>query len=126
DRIPGRWPYSGGAAPMPTSEISSPDAPFAVRDRINHQFRMAARPVGLPTREDWAYTEEAVAEPGEGELLVKVLYISLDPAMRGWMNEGRSYVRPVEVGEVMRAIAVGRVLESKNAAFEAGDHVTGL
>src|SRR6266481_5430053 len=55
-----------------------------------------------------------------------VLYISLDPAMRGWMNEGRSYVPPVGIGEVMRAGAAGRVIESKNPGFAIGDHVTGL
>lgn len=90
---------------------------------INHQFRLAARPVGLPKRSDWNYTEEAVPKPGDGEMLVKVLYISLDPAMRGWMNEGRSYIPPVGIGEVMRAGAVGRVLESRHAGFAAGDHV---
>jgi NADPH-dependent curcumin reductase CurA len=92
---------------------------------INHQFRLAARPVGLPKRSDWNYTEEPVREPGEGELLVKVLYISLDPAMRGWMNEGRSYIAPVGIGDVMRAGAVGRVIASKNASFAVGEHVVG-
>jgi NADPH-dependent curcumin reductase CurA len=92
---------------------------------INHQFRLAARPVGLPKRNDWNYTEEPVREPGEGELLVKVLYISLDPAMRGWMNEGRSYIAPVGIGDVMRAGAVGRVIASKNASFAVGEHVVG-
>jgi hypothetical protein len=56
-------------------------------------------------------------------MLVKVLYISLDPAMRGWMNEGRSYIEPVGIGDVMRAGAVGRVIESRNPAFAVGDHV---
>ena len=70
---------------------------------VNHQFRLAARPVGLPKASDWSYTEEPVREPGEGEVLVKVLHLSLDPAMRGWMNEGRSYIAPVGIGDVMRA-----------------------
>ncbi len=74
-------------------------------DLVNHQFRLAARPVGLPKPSDWQYTEEPVSEPGDGEVLVKILYISLDPAMRGWMNEGRSYIAPVAIGEVMRAFA---------------------
>ncbi|MBI3836985.1 MAG: NADP-dependent oxidoreductase [Planctomycetia bacterium] len=91
----------------------------------NHQFRLAARPVGMPKRSDWDYTEEAVREPSDGELLVKVLYISLDPAMRGWMNEGKSYIPPVGIGEVMRAGAVGRVLASKDATYAVGDHVYG-
>ncbi len=92
---------------------------------INHQFRLAARPVGLPKREDWSYTEEPVREPGEGELLVKVLYISLDPAMRGWMNEGKSYIPPAAIGEVMRAGGAGRVVSSKHPGFVAGDYVIG-
>jgi NADPH-dependent curcumin reductase CurA len=91
----------------------------------NHQFRLAARPVGLPKRSDFKYTEEPVRDLNAGEVLVKVNYISLDPAMRGWMNEGRSYVPPVGIGEVMRAGAAGRVVASKNDRFAAGDAVTG-
>jgi len=91
----------------------------------NHQFRLAARPIGMAKRSDWTYAEETVGEPGEGEFLVKILYISLDPAMRGWMNESRSYIAPVGIGEVMRAGAVGRVIASKNPAFAPGDYVYG-
>ena len=93
---------------------------------VNHQFRLAARPIGMPRPSDWSYTEEPVREPGEGELLVKVLFISLDPAMRGWMNEGRSYIAPVELGAVMRALGAGRVVASRNPAFREGDTVTGI
>ena len=92
---------------------------------VNHQFRLAARPVGLPKRSDWSLTEEPVPEPSDGEFLVKILYISLDPAMRGWMNEGRSYIAPVGIGKVMRAGAVGRVIASKHTGFAVGDHVYG-
>jgi NADPH-dependent curcumin reductase CurA len=92
---------------------------------LNHQFRLAARPVGMAKRKDWNYVQEAVGEPGDGEFLVKILYISLDPAMRGWMNEGRSYIPPVAIGEVMRAGATGRVIASKNPAFAPGDYVYG-
>ncbi|MGP4002354.1 NADP-dependent oxidoreductase [Streptomyces sp. 8N706] len=91
-----------------------------------HQFRLAARPVGLPKPSDWDYVEAPVGEPGDGELLVKVLYLSLDPAMRGWMNAGRSYIRPVEIGEVMRAVGVGRVVASRHPDFAVGDHVSGM
>src|SRR5208282_3740680 len=93
---------------------------------LNRQFRLAARPVGLPKRSDWNLTEETIPEPGEGEFLVKILLLSLDPAMRGWMNEGRSYIAPVGIGEVMRAGGVGRVVASKHSGFVAGDHVSGL
>jgi NADPH-dependent curcumin reductase CurA len=91
----------------------------------NLQVRLAARPVGMPKRSDWSFTEEAVREPGDGEILVKIDYVSLDPAMRGWMNEGKSYIAPVSIGEVMRAGGAGRVIASKHPKFQAGDFVSG-
>ena len=91
----------------------------------NRQVRLAARPVGMIKRSDWQFTEEPAAEPKDGEILVKVQYLSLDPAMRGWMNEGKSYIRPVAIGEVMRAGAAGTVLASKHRKFKEGDVVTG-
>lgn len=92
---------------------------------INRQYTLAARPQGMVKRSDFAYAETSAPEPKDGELLVKTLYISLDPAMRGWMNEGKSYIRPVAIGEVMRAGTLGEVLVSKTPAFKAGDHVVG-
>lgn len=92
---------------------------------INKQFKLAARPVGLPKRSDWSYEETAVPEPQDGEVLVKIQYISLDPAMRGWMNAGRSYIEPVEIGAVMRAGTLGEVVASRNPKFQVGDHVSG-
>jgi len=92
---------------------------------VNHQFKLVRRPVGMVKRSDFDYGSAPVAQPGEGEVLVKVLYISLDPAMRGWMNEGKSYIPPVGLGEVMRALAVGRVLESHDPNVAVGDHVMG-
>src|SRR5271155_6109118 len=93
---------------------------------VNHKFELAARPVGMPKRTDWNYKEDPVRDPGEGEFLVKILYLSLDPAMRGWMNEGKSYIAPVGIGEVMRAGAVGKVIASRHPGFAAGEHVSGL
>jgi NADPH-dependent curcumin reductase CurA len=90
----------------------------------NHQTRLAARPNGMPKRSDWQFTTEPVAEPAEGDVLVKTLALSLDPAMRGWMNEGKSYIPPVGIGEVMRAGGIGTVIASKNAAFAVGDTVS--
>lgn len=90
---------------------------------LNHQVRLASRPVGLPTRANWRFTTEPVAEPGPGGVLVKTRYLSLDPAMRGWMNEGKSYIPPVEIGAVMRAGGVGKVIASEHPAFAVGDYV---
>jgi NADPH-dependent curcumin reductase CurA len=92
---------------------------------VNRQWRLAARPKGLPVATDWEFRTEAVPEPADGQFLVRVLYISLDPAMRGWMNDARSYVPPVGIGEVMRAGGVGRVVASRHADFAAGDNVSG-
>jgi NADPH-dependent curcumin reductase len=96
----------------------------ALASFTNHQIRLAARPVGLPTRECWSFTTEAVTEPAAGGIVVKTLSISLDPAMRGWMNEGKSYIPPVGIGEVMRAGGIGKVIASANPKFAVGDVVT--
>jgi NADPH-dependent curcumin reductase CurA len=97
----------------------------ALESITNHQVRLATRPVGLPRAENWQFTDGPLAAPGEGGLVVKVLALSLDPAMRGWMDEGKSYIPPVAIGEVMRAGGVGVVVASSNPAFAVGDHVTG-
>ncbi|MBV9943621.1 MAG: NADP-dependent oxidoreductase [Solirubrobacterales bacterium] len=93
---------------------------------VNAQWRLAARPLGLPKDSDWEYVEEPAAEPADGQFRVAVEYLSLDPAMRGWMNEGRSYVPPVGIGEVMRAFGLGRVTESRHPDFSVGEHVSGV
>ena len=92
---------------------------------INHRFTLASRPVGMPKRTDWSYEEETVRELHKGELLIKVLFISLDPAMRGWMKQNKSYVPPVPIGEVMRALALGQVVASRNPKFAVGKYVSG-
>jgi NADPH-dependent curcumin reductase CurA len=91
---------------------------------VNHQIRLAARPVGLPKASDWQYTSEPVPACPAGGILVKTLLISLDPAMRGWMNEGKSYIAPVEIGAVMRAGGIGVVVASEHVGFAVGDHVS--
>lgn len=95
-------------------------------NEVNHQVRLAARPQGTPGPEVWEHTTEPVPEPGEGRIVVRVSHISLDPAMRGWMNEGRSYAPPVGIGEVMRALGLGEVVASENPDFAVGDTVTGV
>ncbi|MFZ6817339.1 NADP-dependent oxidoreductase [Undibacterium sp. Ji22W] len=92
---------------------------------MNRQIRLASRPVGFPTAESWSHTTEPLRELIEGEIQVKTLYLSIDPAMRGWMNGGKSYIRPVEINEVMRAGGVGIVVGSQSERFAVGDYVSG-
>ena len=92
----------------------------------NRMVKLARRPKGMVQRADFAIEDGAVPEPGPGEFRVKIEYISLDPAMRGWMNEARSYVPPVALGEVMRAGAAGIVEASNHPGFTPGDGVNGL
>jgi NADPH-dependent curcumin reductase len=94
-------------------------------DAVNHQFRLAARPQGMVGREHFDYVEEPIPALGDGQVLVQIAYISLDPAMRGWMAEGRSYIPPVQIGEVMRAATAGRVVASNSEELAVGDHVSG-
>jgi NADPH-dependent curcumin reductase CurA len=93
---------------------------------VNAQCRLAARPTGLPQASDWSFVEEPAPEPGDGQVRVEVEYLSVDPAMRSWMNAGRSYVPPVDVGEVMRAAGIGRVIDSRHPDRAVGDHVYGV
>jgi NADPH-dependent curcumin reductase CurA len=91
----------------------------------NRQVTLAARPVGEPKESDFALVEAAMPEPRAGEVVARTLWLSLDPYMRGRMNEARSYVRPVELGEVMTAQAVGEIVESRSPRFHPGDIVMG-
>lgn len=92
---------------------------------MNKQWRLKARPIGEPTADTWQYSETEVPAISDGQLLIKIEYISLDPAMRGWLNDAKSYIEPVQIGDVMRAGTVGQVLESKHAKFAVGDYVCG-
>jgi NADPH-dependent curcumin reductase CurA len=92
----------------------------------NRQVRLAARPDGLPTPDVWDLTEEQVPEPGPGQVHVEVSHLSLDPAMRGWMNDVPSYVPPVALGDVMRAGGVGRVVASRSDSLAEGTYVSGM
>ncbi len=91
----------------------------------NHTVRLNARPIGEPKRSDFVFADEPLSTTGDGQVLIKVLYLSLDPAMRGWMNEGKSYIEPVKLGEVMRAGGIGEVVASNNPKFAPGDFVAG-
>jgi len=93
---------------------------------INRQFRLASRPVGDIKESDFEYREEPIPSPKEGEVLVRSIYLSLDPTNRIWMSDMEQYMPPVEMGEVMRGGIIGVVEESKNPNFQQGDLVSGL
>ena len=94
-------------------------------DQTNRQFLLAKRPVGAATRDTFTFQQVPVVQPKDGQILVKNEYLSLDPAMRGWMNEGKSYIPPVALGDVMRALGVGKVIASAHPGFAVGDYVNG-
>ncbi|MDN5895529.1 MAG: NADP-dependent oxidoreductase [Nocardioides sp.] len=89
------------------------------------EIHLATRPTGYPDGDTWSLVSAEVQDPAEGEFVVEVDHISLDPAMRGWLNDVRSYVPPVKVGEAMRALATGTVVASAHAGFVVGDAVVG-
>ena len=92
----------------------------------NKQIRLASRPSGWVTADNFTLTEEAVPEVGQGQLLVRNLFMSVDPYMRGRMNKAKSYVPSFQVGEVLQAGVVGEVIASSNKDYAEGDFVTGM
>src|SRR5579859_1044431 len=92
----------------------------------NKQVTLAARPSGMPKEPDFKLVETPAPQPGPGEILVRVLYVSVDPYMRGRMNDVKSYAPPVQIGEVIGGGAVGKVIASQSPQFIAGDFVEGM
>jgi len=92
----------------------------------NKQLILKKRPIGLPDKATWELIASEIPQPKEGEFLVKSEYISLDPAMRGWLNDAKSYIPPVQIDEVMRAIGVGKIIASKHKHFNVDDYVYGI
>ena len=93
--------------------------------RINRRITLAARPQGAPKTSDFAAVDDPVPAPGDGEILLRTIYLSLDPYMRGRMNDVKSYVPPVQLGQTMEGGAVSVVEESRHPEFSAGDIVYG-
>lgn len=93
---------------------------------INRQFRLANRPIGEIKQSNFEYREEPIPSPQNGEVLVRTIYLSLDPTNRIWMSDMPQYMAPVEIGQVMRGVAIGVVEESKNPNFQPGDLVSGM
>ena len=93
---------------------------------LNRQITLAARPSGMPKESDFKVVESPLPKPGDGEVLIKTLYLSVDPYMRGRMTGVRSYVDPFNIGEVIQGGAVGQVTESRDSNFKSGDYVNGM
>lgn len=91
----------------------------------NKQIILASRPSGMPAMDNFATVDAEVPQPKDGEVLVRTRYLSVDPYMRGRMNDGKSYVAPFAVNEVINGGVVGEVIESRSADFKPGDIVTG-
>jgi NADPH:quinone reductase len=92
----------------------------------NKEIRLAGRPAGMPTLDNFNTVDTVVPQPKDGEVLVRTVYISVDPYLRGRMREGRSYVAPFELGQVIESGAVGEILQSRSPEFQPGDTVTGM
>ena len=92
----------------------------------NRTVRLNERPNGLPEKKIWSFNEENFdLKLDDNQFIIKNEFISLDPAMRGWLNDARSYIKPVNVGDVMRAGTVGKIIKSKNKYFNEGEYVSG-
>ena len=87
-----------------------------MNDQVNYQWLLKSRPTGMVESSNFELSEAESPDPAEGEFLVRNLYLSLDPAMRTWMIDARSYVPPVGVGEVMRGLCAGEVMKSSQGS----------
>jgi NADPH-dependent curcumin reductase CurA len=94
--------------------------------KINHQWCLSSRPVGLIKESDFVWREVALGKIKEGQVLIRVIYLSIDPTYRGWVRETASYLPPVQIGEVMRGLAIGIIEESRHPEYSSGDLVQGL
>ena len=93
---------------------------------VNRQWLLASRPKGMVKPSDFSLREVPVTPPGDGEVLVRNLYLAFEPAMRGWMEDRKGYIPPVPLGDVMRGVSVGQVIESNHPEYKPGDFVSGM
>ncbi len=93
---------------------------------VNRQVRLKSRPSGIPQAEHFEIVEAPAADPSDGQVLVRNIYLSVEPAMRGWVSAVANYSEPVALGAVMRSLAVGRIEASRHPGFQAGEYVTGM
>src|SRR4051794_27845437 len=94
--------------------------------RVNQQVRLKSRPSGIPQPEHFEIVEAPVPEALDGQVVVRNIYLSVEPAMRGWVSAVANYAEPVALGAVMRSLAVGRVEASRHSDVSPGEYVTGM
>ena len=95
-------------------------------NRTNGQWLLHSRPEGMVKVSDFNRIDEPLRDIDKGEFLIRNVYLAFEPAMRGWLNDVKSYVPPVQIGEVMRSSSVGQVIESNNPDYAVGDFVSGM
>ena len=93
---------------------------------MNRQVLLASRPEGIPQASNFEIVQSPVPQAGPDQVLVRNIYLSVEPAMRGWVSAARNYSEPVAIGSVMRSFTVGRVVASRHPGYRAGDYVTGM
>lgn len=95
-------------------------------DSVNRQWLLVKRPQGLPQSSDYEYREDPIPEPGDGEVLIRILYAVMDPAIRGWMDPSGNYMDPIPLGDPVRSVVMGKVVKSNSDLHKEGDIVSGV
>jgi NADPH-dependent curcumin reductase len=95
-------------------------------ENINRQLLLARRPVGAVVPEDFRRVDAPIPEPGEGEVLVRVLYFGFDASQRIWLTDHGGYMPPIQIGEPMRTMGIGQIVKSRHPAYAVGDFVEGF
>lgn len=95
-------------------------------EAVNNQILLSSRPVGVPTRDNFTFIKSSIPEVNDNQLLIRTLYLSVDPYMRGRMNDQKSYIPPFQLDQVITGGVIGEVIETKSSEFQVGDVVLGL
>jgi NADPH-dependent curcumin reductase len=119
------WPLGAARSDNQTLTFEEEIA-MVTANPVNRQWRLKSRPTGLIKTSDFELVSEPIPDLREGQFLIRNVYLSLDPAMRGWLMDRPSYVPPVQIGEIMRGLAVGVVEKSNHPKFVAGDKAQGM
>src|SRR5690606_9988312 len=114
------------SAAFPPLTIAPPQLTRSEMPRTAREIRLKSRPVGMPAPENFELAEVPIPEPGPGQMLIRTIWMSVDPYMRGRMSDRKSYAPPFEVGKAMDGRFVGEVMESNGGRFPKGTFVAGM